>query len=136
MGDIDENLLADFKKTAYINICKTPYEHGRNANDNLMEEAELWKEIVREQIALYKPEIILYGGTYNLLKNHQDFDIDHTYIDHTPSDSIAHIYKDSKGTIIFNAYHPSYPGGIRKDLLDYYVDEIADNIYLHYNGKK
>lgn len=132
MHQIDDLMLSEFKGTAYINICKTAYEH----EDSVEKSAEPWKEIVLEQIALYNPDIIIFGGTYDILKKWKDFDKGHIFIEHTPTESMAHIYKDMDGKkILFNAYHPSYVGGYRKDLMDWYVDEIADRIYAHYKDR-
>ncbi len=125
MKDVNQKMLDDFKKTAYINLCKVPYDHEV---DNIEQESEPWKDIVKEQIILYKPDIIIFGGTYDILKRMEDFS-SHVLIDKTPTEEIAHIYKESDGTILFNAWHPAYVGAYKKDLLEYYVDEIADKIY-------
>lgn len=127
MKSIDQSQIDDFKKTAYINICKVPYDH---THDDLKEQSKVWREIVKEQINLYKPDIIFFGGTYDILKDQDDF-LNNILIDKTPTQEIAHIYRNPEGTILFNAWHPAYPGAYRKDLLDYYVDEIADVIYKH-----
>ena len=131
MSPNDKSMLSELEKTAYINICKVDYDHSSGVE----KPSEVWKEIVDEQIALYDPDIIIFGGTFDALKMEEDYDKNLVFLEHTPTDEMAKIYKDSDGKILFNAYHPSYVGGYRKDLMEWYVDEIADKLYV-YSKKK
>ncbi|MDE6695676.1 MAG: hypothetical protein K2K25_02240 [Muribaculaceae bacterium] len=126
MKDVNQKMLDDFKKTAYINICKVPYDHE---DDDLNEQAELWRDIVKQQVKLYSPDVIIFGGTYDIIKDHDVF-TGNILVDKTPTEEIAHIYKNPEGTLLFSAWHPAYPYVYKKDLLDHYVDEIADKIYM------
>ena len=127
MKDVNQEMLDDFKKTAYINLCKVPYDHEV---DNIEKESEPWMDIVKEQIILYKPDVIVFGGTYDIIKD-KDVFTGGVLIDKTPTEEIAHIYKNPEGILLFNAWHPAYPYVYKKDLLDHYVDEIADKIYMY-----
>ena len=56
------------RKCSMINFCKFP---GKRVSDVkfLSSYAERYYELISEQIYLYQPNIIVFGGTWNLLEN-------------------------------------------------------------------
>ncbi|MDE5997742.1 MAG: hypothetical protein K2G77_05985 [Muribaculaceae bacterium] len=111
------NLL---KQTAYINVSKIP---GEKKSGNMSKKYEFWMDIIRAQIEGYNPDVIIFGGTFDTMK--RSFIAPRTKpISKTPTQEIAHFYKDEKGRLLVNAMHPAQ----RHISWDFYVDEIVDRI--------
>ena len=116
----DMNMVDLLKKTAYINLSKMP---GDTTSGNMKAEYKLWRDIVLKQVEVYNPDIIIFCGTFEVVKS--DFvDPDTVILAKTPTDEIAHIYRDSHGRILVNALHPAQ----RRIPRDYYIDEIVDQL--------
>lgn len=75
------------------------------------------KQIIREQISLIRPDIIICGGTFKLIR--EDFEIYHPLIS---NNDFGHLSGDQ---LFINAYHPSYfLGG--QDFTELYCDKIIN----------
>lgn len=118
LADMDMvNLL---KKTVYINISKMP---GDSISGKMNAKYMEWRDVVLKQVEAYNPDIIIFCGTFEAVK--ADFiDDNTTIIAKTPTEEIAHIYRDAKGRILVNALHPAQ----RRIPRDYYIDEIVDQL--------
>lgn len=113
----DENVVNAIKKIAWINISKIA---GQSTSpDKRIEEAfDNWKDIIKEQLDLYNPQVYILGNTFKWVANF--FEIDN--IEPIKLDSSwAYVRKDGK--IIIWAFHPSK---IMKD--ERYVDDIVNVI--------
>lgn len=65
MPEADANMLAMLKDVAYVNVSKMP--GGTSSNGASMARAfGIWKETLKEQVAAYDPEVIIFGGTFDL----------------------------------------------------------------------
>lgn len=64
-GDSEYGRL--LKSIIYINTNKMP---GLTTSDNydIQQKFYIWKPILKEQIQLYKPDIVIFGGTYEFYK--------------------------------------------------------------------
>lgn len=120
MPKADLNMVDLLKQSAYININKMP---GDNVSGNMRAEYALWRDIILEQIEAYNPDIIFFGRTFDVMKKDLAL-VGSEPIGKTPTEEIAHIYKDRKGRLLLNAMHPAQ----RHISWDFYVDEIVDRI--------
>ena len=113
------------KEIAYINLSKIP---GYKSSDaSLIERAKIWKDVVKEQIDKFDPDIIITANTYDLLIELGIIE------DLSPSlekeDNLVDVYKRKTGKILINAYHPSYPGvGVRP-----YIESLAKAVSKYFN---
>ena len=104
--DNDPKMAEELKKMAYINLTKMP--GSKTSKDgNLWECYALWKDILFEQIELYKPDVIIFGKTFQFFKN--DLKIVENPIYSISDKMRVNAYKKN-GMILIDAYHPSGPG--------------------------
>ncbi|WP_415886608.1 hypothetical protein ACMXYO_01150 [Neptuniibacter sp. QD37_6] len=80
---------------AFINIKKT--SGGRTAGKEVSSNAEKYASYLREQIEIISPDIIVFGGTYKIMKKHVLPEMEHE----------AHRIHKYKNTICINANHPA-----------------------------
>lgn len=103
---------------AYINISKMP-NHPNSNNTNLWKCYEQWEDILLKQIDLYKPDIIIFGGTPTMNPFREDL---------SAKGMVQEYYNDAisvynyNGTKIIEAYHPNQ----RKITWNFYIDSIVD----------
>ena len=120
MPKADMKMVDLLKQSAYININKMP---GDKVSGNMRAEYALWRDIILEQIDAYNPDIIIFGGTFDVMKRDLT-EVGNEPIGKTPTEEIAHFYKDRKGRLLVNAMHPAQ----RCISWDFYIDEIVDSI--------
>ncbi|MDE6410215.1 MAG: hypothetical protein K2K81_08250 [Muribaculaceae bacterium] len=120
MPKADESMVELLKQSAYVNLNKMP---GKTISGNMREKYNLWREIILEQIEAYNPDIIIFGGTFDTMKEDLRLTTDQPIIK-TPTEEIAHFYRDRKGRLLVNAMHPAQ----HHISWDYYIDEIVDRI--------
>lgn len=102
INNINSNpeIIDVLQKIAYVNIKKIP---GGSVVKHLELEMayDEQKEILKEQISLYNPNIIICGGTFEIIKddlNYKKLDKKHNYP--------INIFQSQK-RIIIDAYHPN-----------------------------
>ena len=128
IGRYDDSLLADrdavlrsLRKTALVDLSKLP--GASSVTDRqLKEEFVLFQDVVRRQLDLYAPDIMIFGNTLHLchgLFEGLDYKTPlHSYIEN--GDCLLRSFTDAGGKHLYlEAYHPSYPGGYAR-----YVDVI------------
>ena len=115
-----ESMLELLKQSAYINLSKMP---GRTTSGNMRAEYALWRDIIHDQINGYNPDIIIFGGTFDVMKNDLNLS-DAKPICKTPTEEIAHFYRDNHGRLLINTMHPAQS----RISWDYYIDEIVYKI--------
>lgn len=98
----DDKSMADvLKQIAYINVSKMPAK--TRSQGSMKREYELWKPILHEQIQLYKPDVIIFGNTFDCFK--ADLIGEET----TPLKSFEgktlEVYK-MDNVVLLSAYHP------------------------------
>jgi len=96
------DMVDTLKEIAVVNVKKFPGKSVANL-EQLQKSYKQQKEILKEQIEVYKPDIIVCGGTFDIIKN----DIikgenDLQVIKEEPFSA----YKQNK-RIIIDAYHPA-----------------------------
>lgn len=79
----DAPAIADcLKQIAYINLSKMP-ANTTTSMSALREKFKIWRPIVLKQIAVYNPDILIFGNTFQYLKKdlfngreipHKDYD--------------------------------------------------------------
>ncbi|MBR2234868.1 MAG: hypothetical protein IKH37_08575 [Prevotella sp.] len=75
-----------------------------------------WRDILLEQIKMYKPQIIIFGYTFELFKNDLiGLDTEPIYRD----DDFIHVY-EKDGMKLLDVYHPNQ----RKISRGLYIDSI------------
>lgn len=81
---------------AYINLSKMPA--GTRSGD-MTEKYKIWKDLIFDQIKLYAPDVIIFGGTFQDMW--QDLHINHEPL----ARGLVDIYKQDKRLLV-HAYHP------------------------------
>jgi hypothetical protein len=87
------------KSIAYINIKKDPGGSKSNYSE-LMESAQLYKEIIFKQLDLIRPEIIICGGTFDFLDS---ISVGSTFKNFNQGPLKAY---SNGNQLIIDAYHP------------------------------
>lgn len=100
-------MAEELKKTAYINISKMP-ANTISPNDHIRTCYTIWKKILFEQIDIYKPDVIIFGYTFQFFK--EDFKITDKAIPTISGQWNADVYKKDN-MILIDAFHPSRKGG-------------------------
>jgi len=124
MDSISENpAIADsLANIAYINIGKMPAT-PKSQMTSIAQHYEHWKKLLHRQIQSYRPDIILFGGTFSFFKN--DLFIDESEIKR--SEYFPYIVRGS--TVYFDIYHPSQHTIER----DEYIADIINTLKKIYN---
>lgn len=118
MNGLDVEDMADvLLEIVCINLSKMP-GHTTTEASLLAGYYETWKDILNEQIALYNPQVVIFGNTFPYFK---DDLLNSGKVEHTPKDDISQVYiKD--GVKYIDAYHPQSRISRAK-----YVDSIINN---------
>ncbi|WP_407429576.1 hypothetical protein [Treponema sp.] len=103
----NSEMAEELKKTAYINISKMP-ANTISPNDHIRTCYAIWKKILFEQIDIYKPDVIIFGYTFQFFK--EDFKITDKAIPTISGQWNADVYKKDN-MILIDAFHPSRKGG-------------------------
>lgn len=80
---------------SFINLKKTT--GGRTATSEVEKNAEKYSNFLRKQIEIISPDIIVFGGTYNMVKTHVLPEL-------VRVSTRIHTYRD---IICINAFHPA-----------------------------
>lgn len=106
---IEDNpeMVEELKKTAYINISKMPADTF-SPNNHMWACYNIWKNILFEQIEIYKPDVIIFGYTFQFFK--EDLKITEKPIPTVSGKWNADVYKKNN-MILIDAFHPSRKGG-------------------------
>ena len=102
---------------AYINLSKMPA--GTRSGD-MTEKYRIWKGLLLEQIKLYNPEIIIFGGTFQYMR--EDLHINNEPI----AKGLVDIYKQDDRLLV-HAYHPGMMCST-KQYVDTMVQMIRENL--------
>jgi hypothetical protein len=121
----DENVFNSLKYCALINLKKVPGKTRSNYYE-IQEHYNRSKEIIKKQLSLINPEIIICGGTFKLIK--EDFGIGHPLV---PNNDFGYLLGNQ---LFINAYHPSYFFG-GEDFGERYCDKIIDCCKTWANNK-
>jgi hypothetical protein len=96
----EPEIIDVLKKIAYINIKKTAGTSVASRKELVSFHIE-YKEIIKKQIEVYNPNVIICGSTFSIIKD----DLDLTNHKFKEMDYI-HIYSN-ENRIIIDAYHPN-----------------------------
>lgn len=95
----------------YINSNKMPAKKTSNDND-VQQCLYYWKDIIREQINLYDPEIIIFCGTFKFYKNNFNeffniqIPVDREIKKYSDSKIVKGAFIDSKKRLFIDVVHP------------------------------
>ena len=121
------------REIAWINLSKMPAL--TTSSDKTIRDAyeKYWKVIVKEQLDLYKPDVIIFGNTLNICRNfilgNEDKAIEHVFRE---GQCFVEVFKKA-GRLLLNAYHPGFisiPGV--KGAEEHYVDSLIATIEKYY----
>jgi hypothetical protein len=101
---------------AYINLSKMP---GGKKSGSMTNKYQIWRDIVLKQIELYNPNVLIFGHTFQYVK--EDLGIDDKDIILTEMGWVDIYRKDNR--LYVDAYHPGIPGSDRK-----YVNTIVNKV--------
>lgn len=127
---VEEYEIAEIiKNIAYINAKKLP--GGAKANYNEVRKYSSENDILKRQITLFKPDVIICGGTFDILDNIFEEIYGEAYdnMKAIPNTAKNRIYYN-EDIIIFEAYHPGQTT-IKESV---YCDSISQNVLL-WNSK-
>ncbi len=118
---VSENtsMVKDLKSVAILNMSKMP-AYSSSPTD-MTPQYEIWRSILFEQIELYKPNIICFGGTFKYFKKDLG-------LSDTETIDGARVYK-RESQLLLDLYHPQQRTISRED----YVDNVIDCIEKWYN---
>lgn len=102
---------------AYINLSKMP---ASTKSGDMMPKYQIWKNIVLKQIRLFHPDVIIFGGTFQYLK--EDLRVNDSNLIHEEADWKLNIFKQD-GKLFVDTYHAGIPGWDRM-----YINTIVNNI--------
>ena len=100
-------MAEELRRTAYINVGKMPAE-PTSPNNHMQDCYIIWKDILFEQIKLYKPDVIIFGYTFYLFK--EDLGITDKPVSTVAGQWFSNFYRKDD-MILIDAYHPSRKGG-------------------------
>lgn len=104
---------------AYINISKMP---AYTSSKDMTAAYNIWKDILREQINLFNPNILIFGNTMKYFKEDLQIKEEHFLVNFP---KWVDLYK--KGDQLFvDAYHPGIPGSTKD-----YINSIVNIICTH-----
>ena len=103
MPSVNDEMLKMLKSSAYINISKMP---GKTTSTSMNAPYEQWREIILKQIEGYKPDVIIFGNTYDGLFDQEDFAKNAKWAEELSSPGFVEA-NVSEGTLLINAWHPS-----------------------------
>lgn len=102
------------RKIAILNLNKQCTTNGKLTDRKYFQSGIDNKKFINKQIEIYNPEIIICGGTfypfYDRIYDYKNFDT--KYESANQNKQYAEGYKDKKGRLIINTFHP---GAIKKE---------------------
>ena len=115
----DEPLMVSvLRKIAYINLKKEP--GGAVSEDYRISEGyEKAKEILKTQIDLIKPDVIIGGNTIKYLKD------DYNLTSFKKVEGYNLEYTSTKDCLFIDSYHPQYLSRQNEDFKGDYINEIV-----------
>ncbi len=103
---------------AFMNIKKT--SGGRLASAGVKEHARKYRDFIQREISIISPDIIVFGGTYYILRKHAMPELER-------QSERVHLYKD---IVCINANHPAYP----RKRVDAY-DQVVGNYHRYLKSR-
>lgn len=121
-----EEYIERLQECAYININKMP---AKSKSGYLMNEFNVWKDIINTQILGYAPDVIVFGNTFEYFRNsNQIYISDQNICNERPGiQGITGVFETEIGghkTILIDAFHPAQT----KLTGQIYVDTILTSI--------
>lgn len=101
---------------AYINLSKMP---GGTKSGSMTTKYQIWRDIVLKQFDLYKPDVMIFGHTFQDVKDDLGVRDEDRIL--TGNGWVDIYRKDNR--LYVDAYHPGFPGSNRM-----YVNTIAQNV--------
>lgn len=127
--DNDWDMGKVLREVAWINLSKMPF---LTASDNLKVKESyqsIWKPIVRKQLDLFVPQVIVFGNTFDLCRDEFIDDWEEP-VERVECDGkcFIEVFRQ-RDRILLSAYHPGlrYVRGVRNSIC-FYVDSLIDTI--------
>lgn len=115
------------RSCAYININKMPA--GKTSGD-LTDKFNIWSDIINAQILGYKPDVIIFGNTFNYFAEQSYMKTktrkDCAGVPGATGVVITHI--GDTPTLLIDAYHPNQKNLTRQEYVDSILLSIRDNL--------
>jgi len=109
------------KQIVFINISKMP---AYSNSGSLTQKFEIWKDIVKKQIEIYQPQLIICGNTFNYLREFPLFEESRLISSSDKYQGQVDLYENGE-VFIMDAYHPGRKGQIYIDAL---INCACDNM--------
>ena len=117
MGWYDEAEMYKYLlQIAYVNISKMP---AYSSSGNMASKYQIWKPIILKQIQVYNPDILVFGHTFEYMRN--DLEIKEENLIHSERGWVDIYQKREK--LYVDTYHPGIRGYERQ-----YVNSLIDSV--------
>lgn len=120
----DNSIVTSLENIAYINLKKVSGVGTSNPKE-IMAFFKEHNQIIKSQITVFNPDVIICGGTGDIL----DETLDDIYLE--PAERISenginfYLYDN---VILVYAQHPNYVGSYKKEMEQIYCDTIINNV--------
>lgn len=119
----DKSMVDRLKEIAYINLSKMPNRTDSNDDFVFEEYKRYWKDIVNKQIEVYKPNVIICGNTYWMIRDYLGTEVLFKESVIHEGINVANLI-NTKDYKIIDTYHPNQKiKGLTRQL---YVDTVID----------
>ncbi len=122
----NSEILKVLKQIAIINVSKSP-GGSKTSKRELKKKYETYKEILKQQLEAFQPNIIVCGGTYDIVSEELEqlyYPLESCEFKNPSNLNIR--YSKSKRVLVYDAYHPNLRRCKRKiylnDILDHYIN--------------
>lgn len=123
-------IIKILSKVAWVNINKKKSDTGSFSTDaNIQKASDKYSEILDQQIALLKPNIVICGNTFKFIEKRLGFPQKHTY--DSEESFVPHYIVNN--TLYIDPFHPAYPGSNKIDL-GLYVKDIDRTIKKYFES--
>lgn len=115
----EDEIMKAFRSIAWVNVGKYPAPKGEKTSPGPLQKAyNFWKSILFKQIEGYKPEIIIFGGTFYLFKEDlmNNFGL---------KEVIAPwVFRDNLNRLYISTGHPAQPQYTDQEYIDSIINAI------------
>lgn len=126
----DPEMAKVLNSVAWVNIQKLPSTTGNvSLKKNIQLASNKYGELLKEQINLLDPHIVICGNTFAFIKHLYDYPKEHSY----ESDESYVPHYSVENRLFIDPYHPSYAGRGVIDL-GMYVDDIVRTIKKYFES--
>ena len=111
-------IIEEIKSVAWINLSKMPAHQSSVMPIVASNYRQHWKPVVEEQLRLYEPNVVIFGNTFNCMKD----TFPHAEMIEKYSNKWVYFWRSGK-QILLDTYHPGRKG-------EGYVNALIDALQI------